>query len=166
MTSLHALTREASRSMAGRLERLHDRLATLGEALRDEVARAVSGAIEEAVRAAVHQLLGALLANAPGRPRSPTWDDFDRDRDWPGQRDPWEAEDDWGHDPAEPKVPRAGLDQRPGWQRWRLALTAAGQGAAGLWRRRHWLPALPAALDGLAAVLLAAPGGTALTAGA
>src|SRR5262245_45224357 len=167
MTTLHALTREASRSLAGRLERLHDRLATLGEALREEVARAVSGAVAEAVRAAVHQLLDALLASAPRPPRSPAWDDDDnRDNDWADHRDSWDPEDDWRRDPADRKVPRAGLDQRPGWRRWRLALTAAGQAAAGLWRRGHRLPALAAALAGLAAGLLAAPGGTALTAGA
>src|SRR5262245_24940218 len=165
MTTLHALTREASRSLAGRLERLQDRLATLGEALREEVARAVSGALAEAVRAAVHQLLDALLANMPRRPRSPAWDDDNRD-DWPDHRHAWDPEDDWGRDPADRKVPRAGLDQRPGWRRWRLALTAAGQAAAGLWRRGHKVPALAAALAGLAAGLLAAPGGTALTAGA
>src|SRR5262245_57462395 len=111
MNTLHALTREASRSLAQRLERLHERLATLGEALREEVARAVSGAVAEAVRAAVHQLLDALLANAPRPPRSPAWDDDD-DRDaWPDHRDPWAPEDDWRRDPADRKVPRAGLDQ-------------------------------------------------------
>src|SRR5262245_16722088 len=119
MTNLRDLTREASRSLAGRLERLHDRLATLGEALREEVARAVSGAVAEAVRAALHQLLEALLANAPRRPRSPAWDDDDNRDDWPDHRDPWGSEDDWGRDPADRKVPRAGLDQRPRWRHWR-----------------------------------------------
>src|SRR5262245_52351025 len=166
MTSLHDLTREASRSLAGRLERLHDRLATLGEALREEVARAVSGTVAEAVRAALHQLLDALLANAPRRPRSPAWDEYDRD-DWPDRRpDAWGLEDDWDHDDPGRPDKRSARNQSPRWRRWRLALTAAGQAAAGLWRRGHRLPALAAALAGLAAGLLAAPGGTAVTAGA
>jgi hypothetical protein len=166
MTTLHDLTREASRSLAGRLERLHDRLAALGEALREEVARAVSGTVAEAARAAVYKLLDALLANAPRRARSPAWDDDNRDDDWPGQRDPWDAEDDWGRDQADRCAPGASPQQRLPWRRWQLALTATGQAAAGLGRRGHKLPALAAALAGLAAGLLAAPSGTALTAGA
>src|SRR5262245_60409479 len=107
MTSLHALTREASRSLAQRLERLHDRLAMLGEALREEIVRAVSSTVAEAVRAALRQLLDALLANAARQPRPPVWDDDDNQDDWPGQRDPWDAEDDWGRDPADRRAPGA-----------------------------------------------------------
>jgi hypothetical protein len=166
MSNLHVLTREASCSLAGRLERQHDRLATLGEALREDVARAVSGAVAEAARAAVRQLLNALLANAPRPPRSPAWDEYDRDDDWPDRRDTWDAEDDWERDPAGRRDPRAAPGRSPGWGRWRLALTVAAQAATGLWRRGYRLPALAAALTGLAAGLLAAPGGTALTAGA
>src|SRR5262245_46592182 len=105
MTTLHDLTREAARSLAGRLERLHDRLAALGEALREEVARAGSGAVAEAVRAAVRQLLDALLPAAPRRPQSPAWDDDNRDDNWPDHRDPWDREGDGGRDPADRRDP-------------------------------------------------------------
>jgi hypothetical protein len=160
--------RTLSESLGEKLERLCERLSHLGAALREELAREVGATTAEAVRAAVRRLLDGLHAPAARPPGPPAWNnDSDREDDWPdGRPDPGAPEDDWGRDDTDRSGPRSVPHRSPGWGRWRFALTAAWQAAAGLWRRGQRLTALAAAGAGLAAGLLAAPSGTTLAAGA
>src|SRR5262245_25117870 len=64
MPSMRSLVRSGSQALARHLEQLREALDTLGERLRDALARAVSQSVAAAVREAVL----AVLAEGPPRP--------------------------------------------------------------------------------------------------
>ena len=130
-----------ARSLAAHLDRLGQLLDTLGERLREGVARAVGETVALSVTGA--------LRDALGQRETPTYCEYNRrqqgwyeERDdgdyWP-HRDRYEDEPDYDDDvPA----PRASQGEGPElWARWRLVLALACQAAA--WWLRRLVPRYP-----------------------
>jgi len=173
MPSVRSLVRSGSQALARHLEQLRDALDTLGERLRDALARAVSQSVAAAVREAV-------LAEGPPRPppderprdpppplwealEEPTWSEATAD--WaeaaadetparsrrPGRR---RAPHDRGGEPAEPS-PQEITPQRPhGLINILGPAVLAGCETATRWLRRR--PGRGAVLTALGAGLLVA----------
>jgi hypothetical protein len=131
------------RSLAERLERLNGGLKELAERLKQSIASLVGSAIAEAVRDAVHALLGG-----EDRPVSPRYQNFPSQRppgqdyrgrwDEPAEQRWYEEDHPWREDePFEPPPAPAADTSKAAGKRWRHALTAAAQ--AGLF----WLKARP-----------------------
>ena len=113
------------RSLAERVRRVDDSLRTMMEEVKTSIASVVGEAIADAVRDAIHRLLGGGR-----RPIEPTRREY---RD-PWEHDPWaeEREDDWSE--IEEHVPPPRLATKPG-TRWREAARAAL--TATLWCVKH-----------------------------
>src|SRR5262245_8551337 len=112
MPSMRSLVRSGSQALARHLEQLREALDTLGERLRDALARAVSQSVAAAVREAVL----AVLAEGPPRPLP---DERPRDPPsalWDAPAEPtWlEATADWAEAAADDPPARS---RRPGRRR-------------------------------------------------
>jgi hypothetical protein len=148
----------ARRALAGRLDRLADALAVLGERVRAELARTLGDVAAEAVRDGVDRHLDrpaprpACLPRPSPAPRPlASWDEPD-EPPWPGA----DPDNLFAADlrPAPPAGPTPPPPPRPG--RWREAAAAGLQVLAWLLRRSAGGLAAVAALGaGLAAALAA-----------
>ena len=150
------------RTLTQRIERLNETLENLRNQLKDEIARAVSVAVAEAIRDGLCSLFGR---NANTLEYRPTRETYTEDRGWnepPEEDEPWQEDRD-----AEPEEER--FTQRPseGRSRWGQALgTAIQTGLFWLRRQSSGRPILTAALVAVAGGITAFFAGPTLAASA